>query len=372
MLDLWDMFGEDYSEKVSPPGGGSRVRVRADDGIHLNRTGSAWVSEAVVGTVADSWDDSGSVTGDDGAICWNVGRASGEGGEENADVADQCATELGVPLICRIGERRNPIFLPAGEYVSVSSSWNQVCALRAADRGVTCWGDNLDGRDQVPEGSFKALAAGAWHACGIRPSNEVECWGTQVSGMSAAPAGQYESISVGARHSCVIRPDRSIFCWGSDAHARTAAPDAEYAMVSVGRMALLRGACRHVCVVAGETTLWVRLMRQTGTSPLCRLAATIPVVFGKAGRRCAGETTRLARPRRQAEHFHRSSPGRGIPVVFGKGGEAVCWGNNDHGRADPPGGVFVSLDAGGDISCGVRPDQSIECWGQKLVGQISG
>lgn len=371
MLDLWDMFGEDYSEKVSPPGGGSRVRVRADDGIHLNRTGSAWVSEAVVETVAGSWDDSGSVTGDDGAMCWNVGRASGEGGEENADVADRCATELGVPLICRIGERRNPIFLPAGEYVSVSSSWNQVCALRAADRGVTCWGDNLDGRDQVPEGSFKALAAGAWHACGIRPSNEVECWGTQVSGMSAAPAGQYESISVGARHSCVIRPDRSIFCWGSDAHARTAAPDAEYAVVSAGGW--------HSCGVLVDMSVlcWGDNSLGQTDAPDGNFASVQAGGHHSCGLRESGEAVcwgddSFGQAKAPSGTFSSVVTGQRHSCGLREGGEAVCWGNNDHGRADPPGGVFVSLDAGGDISCGVRPDQSIECWGQKLVGQISG
>ena len=49
MVDTWDLFGGDgpYRESASPPGGGEPVRVREDDGFHLNRTGSAWVADIV-------------------------------------------------------------------------------------------------------------------------------------------------------------------------------------------------------------------------------------------------------------------------------------------------------------------------------------
>ena len=40
-----------------------------------------------------------------------------------------------------------------------------------------------------------------------------------------------------------------------------------------------------------------------------------------------------------------------------------CWGSDDRGRSTPPDGVFRSVSAGENYSCGVRPDASIECWG---------
>ncbi len=41
----------------------------------------------------------------------------------------------------------------------------------------------------------------------------------------------------------------------------------------------------------------------------------------------------------------------------------MCWGDNEHGQATPPGGTFVAIAAGGNYSCGIRTDQSIVCWG---------
>ncbi len=58
MVDLWDLFGGDspFQESVPPPTGGDPVRVRQEDGIHLNRTGSGWVAEKIVEIAAARWD----------------------------------------------------------------------------------------------------------------------------------------------------------------------------------------------------------------------------------------------------------------------------------------------------------------------------
>ena len=371
MLDLWEIFGEEYSEKVSPPDGGSPVRVREDDGIHLNRTGSAWVSEAVVEAVFNHRDNVDNATEDRSAICWGIGRTSGERG---AVRADRCATELEEWLVCQNDDLRPfPLFMPEGEYVSVSPSWNQACALRVAEEGggVTCWGDNLDGRDQVPEGPFRSVAAGAWHACGIRPSNEVECWGTQVAGMSAAPSGQHESITVGARHSCVVRADQSIFCWGEDSHDRIAAPDAEYAMASAGEW--------HSCglLVDKSVLCWGDNSSGQTDAPSGNFVSVQAGGFHSCGLRESGEAVcwgdnRFGQTEVPNGTFASVVTGQRHSCGLRESGEAVCWGSNEHGRADPPSGLFTSLDAGGNISCGIRPNRSIECWGQRLVGQISG
>ncbi len=58
MVDIWDLFGGggDYQESVPPPEGGSPVRARQEDGLHLNRTGSAWVADLVVEVAQARWD----------------------------------------------------------------------------------------------------------------------------------------------------------------------------------------------------------------------------------------------------------------------------------------------------------------------------
>jgi len=58
MVDIWDLFGGDepYQESVSPPSGGDPVRVRQEDGIHLNPTGARWVAEMITEIAADRWE----------------------------------------------------------------------------------------------------------------------------------------------------------------------------------------------------------------------------------------------------------------------------------------------------------------------------
>ncbi|MCY4495324.1 MAG: hypothetical protein OXB92_15880, partial [Acidimicrobiaceae bacterium] len=48
---------------------------------------------------------------------------------------------------------------------------------------------------------------------------------------------------------------------------------------------------------------------------------------------------------------------------------AVCWGNNDDGRADAPGGAFTTVSAGKGHSCGVRTDNTVACWGSNDDGR---
>ncbi|MCY3910803.1 MAG: DUF459 domain-containing protein [bacterium] len=58
MVDIWELFGGDgpYQDSIAPPWGGDPVRVRPEDGIHLNRTGSAWVAELVVEVARERWE----------------------------------------------------------------------------------------------------------------------------------------------------------------------------------------------------------------------------------------------------------------------------------------------------------------------------
>lgn len=58
MVDIWDLFGGDgpYQESVSPPTGGDPVRVRQEDGIHVNRRGARWVAELIADIAAQRWE----------------------------------------------------------------------------------------------------------------------------------------------------------------------------------------------------------------------------------------------------------------------------------------------------------------------------
>lgn len=58
LVDIWELFGgnDPYRDRVAPPSGGDQVRVRQQDGIHLNRTGAKWVAAMVFEVAAERWD----------------------------------------------------------------------------------------------------------------------------------------------------------------------------------------------------------------------------------------------------------------------------------------------------------------------------
>ncbi|KAG6594342.1 Regulator of chromosome condensation 1/beta-lactamase-inhibitor protein II [Phytophthora cinnamomi] len=45
------------------------------------------------------------------------------------------------------------------------------------------------------------------------------------------------------------------------------------------------------------------------------------------------------------------------------GGRVVCWGVNNGGQSSPPPGDFIQVSTGRLHSCGIRIDETIECWG---------
>ncbi|WP_420437169.1 DUF459 domain-containing protein [Candidatus Poriferisocius sp.] len=372
MVDIWDLFGgESYVEKVAPPSGGSPVRVRMDDGVHLNRMGSSWVSDQVVEAVAAFWDGRCDSTAEEGAICWRVRGDAAQDIGSRAQALETCAELPDGGLVCWTNDRAAPLFTPPGEYLSVSASWNQVCARRAADSTATCWGDDLDGRGNIPGGAFESVVAGAWHACGIRPSGQVQCWGTPVANMALAPTGIYTEVTVGERHSCALKPDGRVDCWGDNEFNRSAAPDIEFVMVSAGRW--------HSCGIVPDLSAvcWGDNSHGQADPPGGQFASLSAGEIHSCGLRTDGSVNcwganSYGETEAPDGEFASVATGERHSCGLLSNGEARCWGNNDHGRADPPAGVFLSLDAGGNISCGLRFDQSVECWGRELAGESSG
>ena len=48
-----------------------------------------------------------------------------------------------------------------------------------------------------------------------------------------------------------------------------------------------------------------------------------------------------------------------------------CWGDNRYGQARPPAGAFRTVSAGGSHTCGVRSDETVTCWGNDRYGQAT-
>jgi alpha-tubulin suppressor-like RCC1 family protein/predicted Ser/Thr protein kinase len=139
------------------------------------------------------------------------------------------------------GETGTPSFV-AGDhhYSSIALGWNFTCGLDAGR--AFCWGENAAG--QLGDGSttdrrvpvsvagsltFRSIATGATHACGITSRGEAYCWGSNAGGQLGdgtrvnreAPTAvrtslRFVSIATGALHTCALTAAGEAFCWGRD------------------------------------------------------------------------------------------------------------------------------------------------------------
>jgi alpha-tubulin suppressor-like RCC1 family protein len=242
-------------------------------------------------------------------------------------------------------------------FVSVTAGGEHSCAL-SVDGFAFCWGRNGEG--QLGDGSyytisqffsfgsvkitpvrvvggltFDALAAGAYHTCGIASGGQVYCWGANFSGqlgvdsatsVSARPlpisdSSSFRFLSAGSYHSCGVAMDGTAYCWGDNTRGELG---------------------------DGTTTPRWTPVRVAGGLSFSSMAA--------GAHHTCGLTT---------------------------GGEAYCWGGNAAGQLGTGGAQssalpiavsgglrFTSLSAGGDFTCGMATDGYAYCWGQNDKGQL--
>nr|CCA22321.1 conserved hypothetical protein [Albugo laibachii Nc14] len=48
-------------------------------------------------------------------------------------------------------------------------------------------------------------------------------------------------------------------------------------------------------------------------------------------------------------------------------GRVICWGDNQGGQCSAPAGEFVQISSGRLHSCGIRQEETIECWGSGII-----
>jgi hypothetical protein len=94
------------------------------------------------------------------------------------------------------------------------------------DHGITCWGDNHFGQNDVPQGlkNPKMVSSGYYHTCAIDDEG-VKCWGDNRYGQTTVPRGlkNPRMVSSGSGHTCAI-DDEGIKCWGDNGNARVPEP----------------------------------------------------------------------------------------------------------------------------------------------------
>lgn len=166
----------------------------------------------------------------DGAIaCWGS-RASGAAGGP----------------VSSAGYRIPTVIPGANLYRQVVAGGDFTCGLTTAGLAF-CWGNNdvgqLGNGSLAASGTptlsasgrvFEQLAAGNNHACGLSPNGDVYCWGWGADGQLGSGATQginqspvrvtggisFRRIAAGLLHTCGIASTGSLYCWGSNSRGQ--------------------------------------------------------------------------------------------------------------------------------------------------------
>lgn len=280
---------------------------------------------------------------------------------------------------------------PSGNFESVQVGGTFACALRPSGEAV-CWGDDDIGRPSPPQGAFAELAAGDRHVCGLRPGGTVTCWGDGSLGQIAAPDGTFTAIRAGDAHTCGLKASGEVACWG-----HMVDPDHLRSHLSLpadtggleppgGVFVALSAGSFHSCGIrpAGDVECWPRwgvegslyddvtfpvksvarrFSDDASTATFMTLENPAPLGLGlgepgipgsSSGHGC--DITGAAAPRCRAD---RDEPGYVQTPVISPVPLPHVWQDS---RADPLPGPFISVSAGRHHTCGIRPDNTVDCW----------
>lgn len=115
-----------------------------------------------------------------------------------------------------------------GPYRSLAAGERATCAMRR-DGGVSCWGDVPSPSSSTP--SFRIVVMGGRHACGLDVEGRAFCWGHNSHGQLGVPAFDsvtstpravagghtFRSLAAGGHHTCGVTTGGEALCWGANA-----------------------------------------------------------------------------------------------------------------------------------------------------------
>ncbi len=232
----------------------------------------------------------------------------------------------------------------------LSAGDKHVCAV-LSDSSIRCWGNNAAGQlgdDSTMDSTIpvavlqlppaRIVAAGTDHNCAILTDGSVQCWGGNgkgqlgdaslsnraIAGEFVGLAGRAIGITSGDQFTCAIIDDGSVQCWGSN----------DCGQLGLGSNSVSESGPVTVIGLPGNA-----LQISAGNQHVCALLA---------------------------------------------GGQIQCWGCNEVGQtgagffssasftpvAVSLGGQAAAVAAGGDHTCALLEDGSVNCWGSGAQGQL--
>ncbi|HEY3924155.1 MAG TPA: Calx-beta domain-containing protein [Acidothermaceae bacterium] len=304
-------------------------------------------------------------------------------------------------------DRANPVPVQglASGIAQIAAGDYHTCAVKTSG-AVVCWGNNGSGQlgndstasSSTPVGvtgltsGVVAIAAGGNHTCALTSAGGVKCWGddsngqlgdggntaqttpVNVTGLSSGVA----SIAAGESHTCAVTTSNAAKCWGDDDWGQLGngstndyhVPKAVSGWAT--NAAQLGLGASHTCGVttSGAAYCWGwTYMGQAGTGLGGYYYDDYTSPAGVSGLSSGVESV---------------SAGGNTSCAVTTAGGAQCWGQNNYGQVGDgasgnqytPDDVYgltsgvSQISVGGDHTCALLTDHTIDCWGNNADGQV--
>ena len=215
-----------------------------------------------------------------------------------------------------------------------SSIWQPSygCGLREDGR-VECWGRYND----VVDGSFRQLSAGAGFVCALRSNGEIQCWNEWADQSPIkTPEGTFLQLDSGGFYSCAIRKEGTTLCWDHGPGIEMTPPQKHFESIAVGGFfgCGLDKSGQVECWTLNDLPMWY---------PWDSIVEELNLFTAPDG------------VFRQIDAAFFQACG-----VRAEDGEIQCWGMNVVQEDIPP-GPFVKVHAG-LVNCGIRESGEVVCW----------
>jgi hypothetical protein len=234
---------------------------------------------------------------------------------------------------------------------------NGCCALLppSSAKRLSCWSHKATFYPPATGVDPIHFGIGYDHGCAINKDHSVRCWGQGRGPQVAAPAGmKAKSLAVASFFNCAVLMDDSVQCWGIKAPAPPPGLKAKLvAAIYHGNLRAdmddLTQGTSHACAVQLDDTLACWGDNIEGTT-------NVPADLGKVRDVAVASWNTCA---------------------LKLDGEPVCWGTKRYNSSperfhpQPPGLRLKSIRAKLATYCGLRPDNTMACWGDEANVHIT-
>ena len=312
----------------------------------------------------------------------------------------------------------------ANPSTGTSTAWRKVsvgndhtCAIDSSTN-LWCWGQSEFGRLGDPavltdlsvllpnlvgtlNDTWKEIAAGPRHSCGIKTDGSLWCWGANDNGQlglghqtdmamptRVGPKSDWAQIKLGHREgtSCALNEDSTLFCWGRNRYSQMGDRRGDQSIptkVGDGYASVQTGA-DHTCAIKSDNTAWCwgsNSDGQLGNANIQSATSTPTEVLGPDGSAAFNDWQKL-------------SVGDDSTMGIRTNGVLYGWGKNYNGQLGhgtiPSTGFWPDLpdvahpipvnisqavawgeiSTGGDHTCGIGNGDNLWCWGVMSSGQV--